>query len=194
MSLKKPYIRSTFKKFNQMKKNILFIALGLIIGSVTLTGCKKGENDPFLSLKSRDARITANWKLVKVESSDVSTDPSGTDTYTTTYDGTTLSAAINGVTASAYSYSLSVEILKDGTYTSTEVADGDSETITGRWVWMSAAKNKTMISLDNLGTFEVNGLKSKELLLKIYSKDVSVNGGETFTDESTATWTFEKQK
>ncbi len=131
---------------------------------------------------------------MKVESSDVSTDPSGTNTYTTTYDGTTLSAAINGVTASAYSYSFSVEILKDGTYTSIEVADGDTETITGSWAWMSAAKNKTMISLDNLDTFELNGLKSKELLLKIYSKDVSVSGGATVTDESTATWTFEKQK
>jgi predicted NAD/FAD-dependent oxidoreductase len=85
-------------------------------------------------------------------------------------------------------------ILKDGTYTSTEVVDGDTETVNGRWVWMNSAKNKTMISLDNLGAFEVNGLKSKELLLKIYSKDVSVSGGETFTDESTATWTFEKQK
>jgi hypothetical protein len=177
-----------------MKKNILFIALGLIIGSVTLTGCKKGENDPFLSLKSRDARITANWKLVKVESSNVSTDPSGTDTYTDTYDGTTMNSAYNGTTYSTYSYSLSVEILKDGTYTSTEVVDGDTETVNGRWVWMNSAKNKTMISLDNLGAFEVNGLKSKELLLKIYSKDVSVSGGETFTDESTATWTFEKQK
>jgi hypothetical protein len=89
---------------------------------------------------------------------------------------------------------LSVEILKDGTYTSTEVVDGDTETVNGRWVWMNSAKNKTMISLDDLGAFEVNGLKSKELLLKIYSKDVSVSGGETFTDESTATWTFEKQK
>jgi hypothetical protein len=89
---------------------------------------------------------------------------------------------------------LSVEILKDGTYTSTEVVDGDTETVNGRWVWMNSAKNKTMISLDNLGAFEVNGLKSKELLLKIYSKDVAVSGGETFTDERTATWTFEKQK
>ncbi|MFO0494149.1 MAG: hypothetical protein ACK50Y_01340 [Flavobacteriia bacterium] len=177
-----------------MKKNILFIALGLIIGSVTLTGCKKGENDPFLSLKSRDARITANWKLVKVESSDVSTDPTGTDTYTNTYDGTTMSSAYNGTTYSTYSYSLSVEILKDGTYVSTEVVDGDTETVNGRWVWMNAAKNKTMISLDNLGTFEVNGLKSKELMLKVYSKDVAVSGGATTTDESTATWTFEKQK
>ncbi len=177
-----------------MKKNILFIALGLIIGSVTLTGCKKGENDPFLSLKSRDARITANWKLVKVESTEVSTGPSGTDTFTSTYDGTTMSLAYNGVTGAAYSYSLSVEILKDGTYISTEVEDGDSRTINGRWVWMNAAKNKTMISLDNLGTFEVNGLKSKELMLKVYSKDVEVTGGDTYTDESTAAWTFEKQK
>jgi hypothetical protein len=177
-----------------MKKNILFIALGLIIGSVTLTGCKKGENDPFLSLKSRDARITANWKLVKVESSDVSTDPFGTDTYTDTYDGTTMSSAYNGTTYSTFSCSLSVEILKDGTYVSTEVVDGDTETVNGRGVWMNSAKNKTMISLDNLGAFEVNGLKSKELMLKVYSKDVAVSGGATTTDESTATWTFEKQK
>ena len=46
-----------------MKKNILFIALSLVVGSTVLTGCKKGENDPFLSLKSRDARITELWKL-----------------------------------------------------------------------------------------------------------------------------------
>ena len=177
-----------------MKKNILFIALGLIIGSVTLTGCKKGENDPFLSLKSRDARITANWKLVKVESSDVSTDPSGTDTDTETYDGTTMNYAYNGTTYSTFSYSLSVEILKDGTCITTRVVDGDTETDNGRWYWMNSAKNKTMIYLDNLGTFEVDGLKSKELMLKTYSKDVSISGGETFTDESTATWTFEKQK
>jgi hypothetical protein len=59
---------------------------------------------------------------------------------------------------------------------------------------MNAAKNKTMISLDQLGTFEVNGLKSKELMLKVYSKDVEVTGGDTYTDESTAAWTFEKQK
>lgn len=38
-----------------MKKRILTISLALIAigGLTTITGCKKGENDPFLSLKSR---------------------------------------------------------------------------------------------------------------------------------------------
>jgi hypothetical protein len=176
-----------------MKKNILVIALGLLVGSTVLTGCKKGENDPFLSFKSRDARITETWKLVNIDQKDVSTDPTGTDTYTTTFDGTTASEAFNGSVFSTYSYSLTVEIKKDGTYQSVEVIDGDTETIDGRWYWLNSKKNKTSISLDNLGLFEVNGLKSKELIQKKYSKDVVVSGGDSSTDESTATWTFEKQ-
>jgi hypothetical protein len=176
-----------------MKKNILVIALGLLVGSTVLTGCKKGENDPFLSLKSRDARITETWKLVSVEGKDVTTDASGTDELTTTFDGTTASQSFNGTVFSTYSYSLTIEIKKDGTYQSIEVVDGDSETIDGRWYWLNSKKNKTTISLDNLGVFEVNGLKSKELILKNYSKDVSVNSGVSSTDESTTTWTFEKQ-
>jgi len=176
-----------------MKKNILVIALGLLVGSTVLTGCKKGENDPFLSFKSRDARITETWKLVKIDGKEISTDPSGTDTYTTTFDGTTASEAFNGSVFSTYSYSLTIEIKKDGTYQSIEVIDGDTETIDGRWYWLNSKKNKTSISLDNLGLFEVNGLKSKELILKNYSKDVTVSGGDSSTDESTTTWTFEKQ-
>ena len=176
-----------------MKKNILVIALGLLVGSTVLTGCKKGENDPFLSFKSRDARITETWKLVNIDQKDVSTDPTGTDTYTTTFDGTTVSEAFNGSVFSTYSYSLTIEIKKDGTYQSIEVIDGDTETIDGRWYWLNSKKNKTSISLDNLGLFEVNGLKSKELILKNYSKDVTVSGGDSSTDESTTTWTFEKQ-
>lgn len=176
-----------------MKKNILVIALGLLVGSTVLTGCKKGENDPFLSFKSRDARITETWKLVKIDGKEISTDPSGTDTYTTTFDGTTASEAFNGSVYETYSYSLTIEIKKDGTYQSIEVIDGDTETIDGRWYWLNSKKNKTSISLDNLGLFEVNGLKSKELILKNYSKDVTVSGGDSSTDESTTTWTFEKQ-
>lgn len=176
-----------------MKKNILFIALGLLIGSVTLTGCKKGENDPFLSLKSRDARITASWQLVKVDATSLSTSWGGTtSTSTQTFNGTTMSSTNNGMAGSSYSYSWSVEILKDGTFTSVEVINGDSETINGRWYWLNAAKNKTNIVLDGFGSFEVNGLKSKELTLKNYSKDVVVSGGSTSTDESTSVLTFEK--
>jgi len=171
-----------------MKKNILFIALSLMVGSTVLTGCKKGENDPFLSFKSRDARITELWKLTKVEG----TENNNGSITTTNYDGSILTTTYGSFNNSV-SYSLTIEIKKDGTYQSIEINDGDTETIDGRWYWSNSAKNKTAITLDNLGTFDVNGLKSKELILKNYSKDVTVSGGTTDTYESTVTWTFEKQ-
>ena len=92
-----------------------------------------------------------------------------------------------------YSYSLSIEIKKDGTYQSIETDDGNIETVDGRWNWLNSAKNKTSIRLDNMGTFEVNGLRSKELILKMTDKDVSIVGGSSSSYESIATWTFEKQ-
>ena len=170
-----------------MKKNILFIALSLVVGSTVLTGCKKGENDPFLSLKSRDARITELWKLTKVEGN---TNNNGT-LSTDAYDGTIWTSTF-GSFNSQYAYSLSIEIKKDGTYQSIENNDGEVTTTDGRWYWVNSAKNKTSISLDNLGIFEVNQLKSKELILKDYTKEV-VSGTATDSYESTTTWTFEKQ-
>ena len=176
-----------------MKKNFLFIALGLVMGSTVLTGCKKGENDPFLSLKSRDARITENWKLTAVDGTATSTGFMGTvNTELDKFDGTTWTYTYNG-SATTYSYALTIEIKKDGTFESTEVNNGDTETKKGDWYWIDSKKNKTGIALNGFGTFEVNGLKSKELILRQYSYDNTVSGSSTSTDESTMTWTFEKQ-
>ncbi len=50
-------------KYNfKMKKTskILFLFIGLII---IMSSCKKGENDPFLSMQTRKAKITGEWKL-----------------------------------------------------------------------------------------------------------------------------------
>jgi len=172
-----------------MKKNLLFLALAVIASSTLLSSCKKGENDPFLSLKSRDARITALWKLTSAESS-VNNDGS---IFTTNFDGSIMTNYYPGGFTDNYSYSLTIEIKKDGTYQSIETNDGDIETIDGKWYWVNSAKNKTSVNLDNLGTFEVNGLRSKELILKMYDKDVSIVGGSSSSYESIATWTFEKQ-
>ncbi|MEX1002828.1 MAG: hypothetical protein WDZ35_11990 [Crocinitomicaceae bacterium] len=44
-----------------MKKTILmFAAAGLMLATPS---CKKGENDPFLSLSSRKARVAGNWEV-----------------------------------------------------------------------------------------------------------------------------------
>ena len=41
-----------------------FLAIALIFSSLLVfTGCRKGEDDPFLSFRSRTARLTGEWKL-----------------------------------------------------------------------------------------------------------------------------------
>lgn len=63
-----------------MKKLFGIIALLSIVLSLTYTSCRKGEEDPFLSLRSRDKRIIGTWTLIS--GSDVTT----TSTTTTDYN------------------------------------------------------------------------------------------------------------
>ena len=123
-------------------KKIALIALisSLILG---FDSCKKGEDDPFLSLKTRNGRMTGKWKLVKAESENVYSDfysftywgtPSenySDGTGTSTFDGETLETNVSykdvyGENESELSmkeiadYELTLEIEKDGTYTWSE--------------------------------------------------------------------------
>ena len=63
-----------------MKNSIKLAALALVIAATSFSGCKKGENDPFLSLKSRKSRAAGEWKLSAFTTT--YTDASGTDTQT----------------------------------------------------------------------------------------------------------------
>jgi len=87
-------------------KRLLIIALGVVMISPLFQSCKKGEEDPFLSLRSRDKRITGTWKLNKIEKT----------TVTTTTD---VDVDSNGVT---------LEINTD-VRTTTTTFNGSSETI-----------------------------------------------------------------
>ncbi|MGD1846584.1 MAG: hypothetical protein ACFB10_14445 [Salibacteraceae bacterium] len=42
---------------------ILRIGIALLALALLQTGCRKGEDDPFLSLRSRKARLVADWNL-----------------------------------------------------------------------------------------------------------------------------------
>ncbi|MBI3233934.1 MAG: hypothetical protein HYZ42_07810, partial [Bacteroidetes bacterium] len=49
-----------------MKKNSLLTLVVLMAALTTLNSCKRGDNDPFLSLRGRDGRLKGAWTLSAV--------------------------------------------------------------------------------------------------------------------------------
>lgn len=67
-------------------------AVMAIVGVTTVSSCKKGENDPFLSLRSRKARVTGEWKLTKGTVTETDNSRGTTNSEVTTYTETTSSS------------------------------------------------------------------------------------------------------
>lgn len=44
-------------------KNTIIILFSILLTGIGFYGCKKGPNDPFLSIHSRKARVAGEWKL-----------------------------------------------------------------------------------------------------------------------------------
>ncbi len=162
-------------------KKLLVLSLGALALVVNLTSCKKGENDPFLSLSSRKARLAAEWTLTKSESTDVYNGNNGNDDYVqttiSTYNGTvetgTETTVTNGVsetvdlTPDAYTVNFTIE--KDGTFIyEYKNADGTTK-YEGNWMFLG--KNKS------------TELKKKEAISLSFTKftETDVNGVSTST-------------
>ena len=158
-------------------KKIVFFCLGLVI--LDLTSCKKGENDPGISLRSRKARLTGEWVLKSLENTEKGTELKcgflGCDRvpYTETISVTngTLSSSKNNETSKATS---SIEqkytFEKDGTYKYyvkvTRLTDEDGISVSqgyeetnseGTWAFINKNKdgeykNKERISLIETST------------------------------------------
>ena len=153
-------------------KKIMFFGLGLAV--LNLTSCKKGENDPGISLRGRKARLTGEWVMKSLENTEKGTELecgfSGCDRvpYTETISVTngTLSSTKNNETSKATS---SIEqkytFEKDGTYKYyvkvTRLTDEDGNSVSegyeetnseGTWAFINKNKegeykNKERISL-----------------------------------------------
>ena len=133
-------------------KTVKTIAILTIASLTILSSCKKGANDPFLSLHSRKARVAGDWTLKKFDE----TYTSGSTTTVTTYDGTTKVETTSGSSSSS-TYSLKYKFDKKGTYTmtQTETISGwtDQRDETGTWNFTSGVgkdKNKDHIVIKTL--------------------------------------------
>lgn len=176
-----------------------------IMALATLAGCKKGENDPGISFRSRDARIVGEWKLTSYEYEDMNTIVTNTPPSTTvtskktTFSGGNYTSVSNPPSGSndnaKYEYTLNIE--KGGKATLTTVitsSNGATGTSVdeGTWVWLDNNKNKSVIFLEvstptfqadyfDGGQFDVDELRNKKLVLTSTSANSSTSTGAAGT-------------
>ncbi len=113
-----------------MKKFILyFITLLLVISA-----CKKGENDPSISFRTRKARLTGVWQIKTGTSRYVEESGTGLAYYETFYyDNNNYMFADNPNYYYVGGHTLTMKFEKDGKITFTEVFDGISTSYYGNW-------------------------------------------------------------
>lgn len=146
------------QKFFNMKRLVLvFLIAALSIPA--FQACKKGENDPSISLKSRKARLLGEWKLT----AGAITENNGSTITNFTYNGSTVvvSGSVNG----SWAYTQSVKFNKDGSFVLTVFEDGDQSVFDGNWYFLSANKEED--------------LKEKEAISLYYKKITETPAGGT---------------
>lgn len=201
-----------------MKKIVkLALIAAVAIPSVTFVGCKKGENDPAISLRSRKGRVAGEWTVASGEGKTTS----GSSTTTWKIDGTTYSYT-SGSTTLTSTYEGKYTFEKDGTWTSTTTQSGDgwSEKTDASGTWnftggVGETKNKSQIVMMTLSEtttstfgsttdtetdtwtgldaptsiYDIDQLKNKEMIWKM-------NGSSTYgssTSSSEGTWTLTQE-
>jgi hypothetical protein len=137
-----------------MKTSIKVALAALTIAALSFESCKKGENDPFLSLHTRKTRVSGSWTVKKGEG----TRTSGSSTTTWTYDGATYTET-QGSTSNSIAETVTMNFEKDGTfkivdtYTNASVNYTETYTTTGTWNFTAGVgedKNKDNIVLRTL--------------------------------------------
>ncbi len=151
-----------------MKKIFLFSAMAVLMMSsvVTLNSCKKGADDPSISLRSRTSRLAGKWTISTGNTTTTNNNGGSTSTSTTTIAGTTETIVANNNT-SIGTVEYTIEFLKDGTYTSVmnETFTGYSSKVTSNGTWNFVAggndlNNKEAVILNQLQSTDVTTIGS----------------------------------
>src|SRR5688500_7882935 len=114
----------------------LFTAL-VLLAALVLPACKKGEDDPFISLASRKKRIEGTWKLKRciVRGLYINRAEGDFDYVMTSENSTFHYDFIGDTVAEPYSgnFTLVLEFDKDGIFSFTENFNFDTYKASGGW-------------------------------------------------------------
>ncbi|HNW89847.1 MAG TPA: hypothetical protein PKN48_09295 [Bacteroidales bacterium] len=149
-----------------MMKKISLIILAAIVALPAFQSCKKGENDPALSLRSRKARLCGEWVLKEGMETIVK---SNGDTEVNTYNGTTCTKESTGNPAVTRNYSIQVTFNKDNSFKKTRFDGNDQYIDEGIWYFGSRSKelelkNKESVCfVTNLYTYSIDGNPTQQI-------------------------------
>lgn len=151
---------------NYIKAGIILILIMLLLG-----GCKKYEEGPWLSLRSKNARIIGNWQLTEYSGTTHQINNQGETTTVVSFDGEYMS--YNDEKPRLYNEELVLE--KGGVFNRTIINDGETIVFSGLWTWIDGKPNKTQIEYGNR-IYTITRLKNKELILYYYWKTDQTSG------------------
>jgi hypothetical protein len=128
------------------------IAVVLVLSVCTiLPGCRKADNDPFISLRSRKARLCGEWKVTSGSGTSTEIAWSGSSTTATwTFDGSQHSTKDQFGNVTTVPRTIEYSFSKEGTFTMKETDNGTTYSIEGRWDFNGGegeAKSKTEVVL-----------------------------------------------
>lgn len=189
-----------------MKRIFLF----LIISSsflLLVSSCKKGEDDPSISFRSRDSRFVGNWKVKLIDYVGSFSNAGGKVTYSIVLNGSTLNytQTENGVEnqTTLTDYNMNIEIKKNNDYTfvQTYLINGESRnhSYSRKWYWLNSDKTLVFMSIDcgsfrSFDRWHLRELKNKELVLVMESSSDYKNTSSTEKETITLRLEFEKVK
>ena len=162
----------------------LLIALTILMTFAEF-GCKKGENDPLLSLRTRNNRLKGTWELkfleqtekVKGEGMNVAYGPYTVDdlTYKKIEDGIYSKESRDTWNyegeeptsidcTEVFNYYGDIFFHKDGLCIRNRVIDNDTHTVYTNWYWIDREKRKSAIAIGDV-IYELDRLSKDELIM-----------------------------
>jgi hypothetical protein len=136
-------------------KNKLKLALLVITSTLLFSNCKKGQEDPVFSLRTRKARLAGEWRMVSGNASLtqlIAAEPPFNQNFAFNGTKATINETESGGPAIIYTatYNLNLTIKKDGTFNFRENFAGDVLDVSGHWDFNTGvgdAKRKEEITL-----------------------------------------------
>ena len=196
-----------------MRKSFKYSFLLIIILTITsLISCKKGDNDPLLSLLTRTQRLNGNWKVIKEESKIEYNITGLEDTSIVTnviFDGNmAIATTVYKNTESSLTvidtsyYNEEIKFEKNGSYSKSikNLSTSSLTTVEGNWIFLGKSdgydlKNKEAILLTSSSQLNSNGISTTifnyydldgETLVidRLTNKELIITNNKTFKNDN----------